>query len=265
MIAAAIQFARSWTARWVEVQGVDRAMALAAQAFSALIPLLIVYSAVVSRGEGQSFADSLIDRFDLDGAAATTVRQAFTSSQTVEDGVSLLGLLLLLISALSFTRGLQRLYERTYGLSALGMRNSHRGLEWLALVVVYTSARPLVAGLFASTALRISASLVLAAALWTATPYLLLGGRVSWRRLLPGALLTAFGMSVLATSSVIWFPRTVASSADQFGSMGVAFALLSWLVAAAFVLVATATGGAVVSERRRVSRAGRRPAGQPAP
>jgi len=255
MITAAIQFARSWTARWVEVQGVDRAMALAAQAFSALIPLLIVYSAVASRGDGKSFADSLIDRFDLEGAAATTVRQAFTASQTVEDSVSLLGLLLLLISALSFTRGLQRLYERAYGLSTLGMRNSHRGLEWLALVVVYTSVRPVVAGLFDSTVLRIAASLVLGAGLWTATPYLLLGQRVSWRRLMPGALLTAVGMSVLGTSSVIWFPRTVASSADQFGSMGVAFAMLSWLVAAAFVVVATATGGAVASERPRVREA----------
>ena len=252
MITAAIQFARSWTARWVEVQGVDRAMALAAQAFSALIPLLIVYSAVVSRGEGQSFADNLIDRFELDGAAAATVRQAFTSPQTVEDSVSLLGLLLLLISALSFTRGLQRLYERAYGLPTLGMRNSHRGLEWLALIIVYSSVRPFVAALFGSTVLQIAASLVLGAVLWTATPYLLLGRRVPWRRLLPGALLTAFGMSALATSSVIWFPRTVATSADQFGTFGVAFAMLSWFVAAGFVLVATATGGAVTSERLRV-------------
>ena len=252
MITAAIQFARSWTARFVEVQGVDRAMALAAQAFSALIPLLIVYSAVVSRGEGQSFADDLIDRFDLEGAAAATMRQAFTSSQTVEDSISLLGILLLLISALSFSRGLQRLYEHAYRLPTLGMRNSHRGLEWLALIVVYSSVRPLVAGLFDSTVLKIAASLVLGAALWTATPYLLLGQRVPWRRLMPGALLTAVGMSWLAASSVIWFPRTVASAADQFGTFGVAFAMLSWLVSASFVLVATATGGAVTAERLRV-------------
>jgi membrane protein len=256
MVATVLELARAWVARFLGVQGVDRAMALAAQAFSALIPLLIVYSAVVSRGEGSSFADALIDRFDLDGAAAQTVRQAFTSSQTVEDTVSFLGVFLLVISALSFARGMQRLYEGAYGLGMLGMRNSHHGLAWLALVVVYTSVRPLVAGLFDGVVLRTGASLVLAAGLWTATPYLLLGRRLPWRRLLPGACLAAVAMGALGATSVIWFPRTISSSADQFGAMGVAFALLSWLVAAGFVLVGSATLGAVTSEwlDRRWSR-----------
>ena len=66
------------------------------------------------------------------------------------------------------------------------MRNSHRGLEWLVLVAAYWTVRPVVAGLFGSTVLRVSASLALGAALWTATPYLLLGRRLPWRRLLPG-------------------------------------------------------------------------------
>lgn len=256
MVASAVELGQAWIARFLRVQGVDRAMALAAQAFSALIPLLIVYSAVVSHGQGRDFADSLVDRFDLHGAAAQTVRQAFTSSQTVENTVSLLGGLLLVISALAFARSMQRLYESAYGLGTLGMRNSHHGLAWLVLVVGYTSVRPVVTGLSGGVVLRTTASLVLAAGVWTATPYLLLGRRVPSRRLLPGACLTALGMSALSATSVIWFPRTISSSADQFGAMGVAFALLSWLVAAGFVLVATATGGAVTSEwlERRWSR-----------
>jgi membrane protein len=249
MIAAAVQFARSWAERFFAVQGVDRAVALAAQAFSALIPLLMVYSAVVSRGEGQDFADRLIDRFELHGSSADTVREAFTSSQTIEDGTSFAGALLLIVAALSFSRALQRLYEGAYGLPKLGMRNSHRGLEWLVLVAAYWSVRPVVAGLFGSTVLRVTASLALGAALWTATPYLLLGRRLPWRRLLPGAVLAAVGMTALGASSAIWLPRAIASSADQFGAMGVAFALLSWLVAAGFVLVGTATAGAVTSEQ----------------
>ena len=52
MITGVVDFGRSWTARFVEVQGVDRAMSLGAQAFSALIPLLIVYSAIASRSDG---------------------------------------------------------------------------------------------------------------------------------------------------------------------------------------------------------------------
>ena len=41
--------------------------------------------------------------------------------------MTLLGVGLLLYSALSFSRSLQRLYELAYGLPALGMRNTPRG------------------------------------------------------------------------------------------------------------------------------------------
>jgi hypothetical protein len=40
----------------------------------------------------------------------------------------------------------------------------------------------------------------------------------------------------VSVTPVIWFPRSVTASAEQFGTMGVAFALLSWLFAAACVL-----------------------------
>ena len=44
-----VELGRAWASRFIEVQGIDRAMALAAQAFSALIPLLIVITAIVPR------------------------------------------------------------------------------------------------------------------------------------------------------------------------------------------------------------------------
>jgi len=260
MVAAAIAFGRSWFERFLGVQGLDRAMALAAQAFSALIPLIIVYSALVPHEQGQDFASELIDRFDLSGSAAATVRTAFTSSSTVENSISVLSVLLVIVSALSFSRGMQRLYEGAYRQPALGMRNSGRGLTWLLMLVLYSSLRPLVAGIFDGTSVRIFVLLALGAAVWTATPYLLLAGRLDWHDLVPGAGLTAIGMSTLSVTSVIWFPHSMTVSAEQFGSIGVAFALLSWLFAAACVLVATATGGAVINEQleaRRTKKAGR--------
>ena len=259
MVEATVEFFRAWLERFIDVQGIDRAMALAAQAFSALIPLLIVNSALISRGSGNEFAENLIDKFDLHGAAADSVRQAFTSSSTVEDSISIIGLLLLVISALSFSRGMQRLYEGAYRLPALGMRNTKWGLVWLALLGVYATVRPIAADVVDVKAIAILISLAGAALAWTVSPTLLLGRRAGWRRVLPGGLLTAFGMTVLGLTSLVWFPRSVQSSAEKFGVMGVAFALLSWLVAAAFVLVVAATGGAVIDEYLRKRR------GAPAP
>jgi membrane protein len=255
MVAGVIELGRSWATRFVEVQGVDRAMALAAQAFSALIPLLLVYTSVLSRSDGSRFAENLIDRFELDDATADSVREAFASSETVASSISLLGIVLVVIAALSFTRGMQRLYENTYGLTALGMRNTPWALAWLGLLVIWSSLQPVLASVFTAVVPHAVVSLALAAAAWLATPYLLLGRRLRWQKLMTCALVTAVGMTALGATSVYWFPRTIETSADQFGVIGVAFAMLSWLVAAGFVLVIAATGGAVTADA--VQRRGR--------
>jgi membrane protein len=57
---------------------IDRSLALGAQAFSALIPLMIVLE---SAQPGQaSMASDLIERFHLSGDAAEVVQEAFAST-----------------------------------------------------------------------------------------------------------------------------------------------------------------------------------------
>jgi membrane protein len=96
---------------------------------------------------------------------------------------------------------------------------------------------------------RLVASIALSGVLWLVTPYVLLARRVPWRRLGPMALLTAAGMTGLTVCSALWMPYTVTSSAAQFGMIGVAFALLTWLVGFGLVLVTAAAGGAIIDER----------------
>src|SRR5688572_33498052 len=57
---------------------VDRSLALGAQAFGALIPLLIVVEG--AKPGNSSLADDLIERFDLGGEAAVVVREVFTAT-----------------------------------------------------------------------------------------------------------------------------------------------------------------------------------------
>ena len=143
-----IDFGRDWLRRFVEVQGFDRAMAISAYAYTALFPLLIVYASLLPRADSEDFADVLIKEFELSGATASSVKQAFAPAGEVQSGVTLLGVGLLLISALSFSRGLQRLYELAYGLPALGMRNTPRGVLWLVFLVVLAGVRPIVTSPF---------------------------------------------------------------------------------------------------------------------
>jgi membrane protein len=248
VIAAPLQFGRDWLLGFVQLQGFDRAVALAGQAFTALIPLLIVYSAVVSDATGRDFADTLIKNFELKGAAATNLKQAFAPPDEIESQVSALGVVLLVGSALAFTRALQRLYQLAWNQPSLGLRAAKWGLIWLAIVVVIVTVRPYILGAVHGLTLLVL-TIAMSTLLWLITPFVLLARRVPWRLLVPTALLTAVGMTTLEICSALWMPHTVATSAEQFGVIGVAFALLSWLVGAGLVFVIAASGGAIMETR----------------
>src|SRR6476619_453471 len=109
-IRPTVNLFRDWIERFFAVQGIDRAMAIAAQSYTAFLPLLIVYASILPRSDNSSFAEVLVRRFELHGSAADTVHQAFAPAGSVQSSVTVLGLTLLLVSTLSFTRGLQRLY-----------------------------------------------------------------------------------------------------------------------------------------------------------
>jgi membrane protein len=140
----------------------------------------------------QGFADQLIRIFHLTGTAAATVRQAFAPPGAVESQVSAIGALLLVVSALSFTRALQRLYELAWGETSLGVRAAKFGLIWLALVVATLTVRPILLGAFHGVT-KVVLTMVTSGLLWLVTPYVLLGRRVDWRRLWPTAALTRRG------------------------------------------------------------------------
>jgi membrane protein len=254
LIGAPLRFVRDWLESFVALQGFDRAVALAGQAFTALIPLLIVYGAVMSNRSGRDFADQIINAFELKGAAASQIRQAFAPPTSIENSVSIFGIFLLIFSALAFTRALQRLYQLAWDQTSLGVRAAKWGLSWLGIIILWISVRPVLLG-WSHGMPRILLSIGLSGLVWLVTPYVLLGRRISWQRLAPTALLTGFGMTVLALCSAIWMPHSVATSAAQFGTIGVAFALLSWLVGYGVVLVVAASGGAVIEERLETRRA----------
>ncbi len=247
------RFFLDWVRRIVSIAGVDRALAIGAQAFGALFPLLILYATVVP-GNAGGISDTLINRFDLSGSAASTVRQLFGAGDDITDDATTIGAVILIVSALSFTRALQRLYESAWGFEPRGYRATGWGLLWLAGFSLYFSILPPLTRAIDVPAWNLAVSLALGALLWLATPYLLLSRRAPWRRLVYGALLTATAMTVSSIVAAVYMPPMIDSYAGEFGTIGVAFALLSWLIALAMVLMVTATGGAVIAEWREGSR-----------
>ena len=168
-----LDIGRRSLARFVELEGFDRAMALAGQSFAALLPLLIVVGSVSPAGDDE-LADSLIERFKLSGSAADALEAAVAPPP--HSGLSAVGAVLLVISALSFTRAMQRLYIRAWRLDKLGLKANGWGLGWLVLFVAFWSLQPAVVGLF-SGLVAFMVSLALSTGLWLLTPWLLTAKR----------------------------------------------------------------------------------------
>jgi membrane protein len=230
----------------------DRSLALGAQAFVAVIPMLIIIGA--AQPGDKSMADALISRFHLTGAAAETVKSAFTPP-TSTTTTTALTVLLLIVSTLSFTRRLQRLYEESWGLATRGLRGTGAGLAWIVALVVYGTLHPLLDGLFDGV-MSVLMSLAGAFALSLLTPFLLLGRRLPWQQLVGQAALTAVGMMALGVWSAIYMPRAIADSAASYGTIGVAFAMITWLWGFGIVLVCGAVYGAQLPSVRRSTPAG---------
>jgi membrane protein len=237
----------AWLRRLAAVQVVDRGVALGALAFSALFPLMIVYGALVPFVDAHDFATGLVHRLHLRDGAAQAVNTAIAPASAVSGSITAIGILLVLFSGLSLARGLQRLYELSYELPAAGVRGTPWHLLWILLLPLYLSLRAPVVEI-GGPLWHLLGSLALGALVWLATPYALLARRLSWRELLPGALLTSAAMTIFGYFSAIYLPHSVGTSAARFGAIGIAFALLSWLVLAGFVLVGTAAAGAVAKE-----------------
>lgn len=237
--------------RLVEVELFDRAVAIASQAFVALIPYMVVVAAVLPAYERDGFADSIIHRFDLEGDSAAAIHQVFAPPADVANTLSAFGVIVLVISALSFCRAMQRLYEKCWRLQPRGVRSSGSHVTWLAFAAVYTSLETSLntaAASWLGPTARIAIALVLSYLLWIWTPYLLLGRRVERRALRATALLTASGMTAFGVASVFYMPRTIAASAESYGLIGIAIAIVSWLIGVGFVLVVAAAFGAVIAD-----------------
>ena len=247
---AVVEFGETSVRRFLSVEGTLQATVLAAQAFTSLIPFMVVASAVLP-GEGDT-GERIVDRFDLEGSAARSVKELFGDAGQVESAVTWVSVVILILSALSFTRALQRMYQRAYGTTATrNWKEEWRGLTWLggfaAFLIVSSPLKNALSDV-GGVVFALIVSTVSGFVIWLWTPSILLGS-IGWRRLMPGAVISAILGALLAAASGIYVPVFMTWSADRYGLIGVAFSIQSWLLAAAFVVVVGAVIGAVASEK----------------
>lgn len=261
-VLATVPLVRSIIRGLVRIELIDRSMAIAAQAMLALVPMLVVLAAFLP----SEFTSLAIDRFrELTGMGGTgqKVVESSVDADQVRAQTGAIGLLITLFSATSFARAVQRMYEKIWDQphigGMLGIRRSSVWLiGWLLTLQTLSALGFVLEKVTDAGILRIVLQGVGASLMWWWTSRVLLFGRVPWKTLLVGAVLTGFSLLIYSWGSNLVMPAYVASSAAAFGTLGLILAVTTWLVGfAGLLVVASVVGRAVVEDAdvRRLSHA----------
>ena len=248
--------------RFQRIAGFDRAVALASSALTALIPLAILFGALLPADNGKDAADRIIDRYDLTGGGAEAVKDAFSPAAGTETELSLAGILLLMVAVLSFSRATQRLFEPTWELKPLSVRNTVNGLLWIAGLTAYMALSGWIHGAVDVSRLQIGANLVLlpvTAAFLIWSGWILTAKRLARRTLLPFGVVGAVLLALYSTGANVYVPHLFESYATRYGVIGAVFAMISALFCVMVVVVSAAALGREVGDELARIRNGERP------
>jgi membrane protein len=196
------EFVLRVVSRFQKVAGFDRAIALASGAFTTLIPLTIIASSLATHLGGKGTADRIIDRYELTGGGAEAIRDVFAPPSGSDTSIGILGFLFFLVAVLSFSRAVQRLFEQTWELTPMSVRNTFNGLLWVGGISVYTALSGALHAVLGHTRVDLTPTLLglpLSAVFLIWSGWVLSAKRISRRALLPFGIL---GSVVLAVYSI---------------------------------------------------------------
>ncbi|MFC4608640.1 ribonuclease BN [Streptomyces maoxianensis] len=242
----------------------QRALGFAALGFLTLVPLLIIVSSGDPK-QGQGFAQWLGEGLGVSKAAREQVEKLFIGPGQALRTTTALGIAALAVFGLTFGAAVQSGYEKVWDLPPARWLARWRHVVWLAVLTGYlffsatTTLRrePLAGGAVAS----LSAVLFL----WW-SQRLLLGGRIRWRALFPGAVVTVIGLLGLRVFSRFVFSPLIASSTVTYGPVGTVLVIQSWLVGVGVVVFGGALAGRLLYEDfSRMAHALKRRRGNAAP
>jgi membrane protein len=230
-----------------------RSMAFAALFFVTLVPLLVVIAAALpTRGNG--IADWIIDGLGLSGHSAESVGEVFASRSEVLSATTALSLAALAVFGISLMAALQRTYERIWELPPSAWHTVWRqviGLAGLISFILLTTWRGLPwHGTAASAVLRGALGVCGGVLYFWWLQHLLLGSRVAWRPLLPGAVATVVAFAGLRVFSQLVFAPLIVSNAVSFGAVGTVLVVQSWLIGVGYTVYAGALTGRALQRDR---------------
>ncbi len=224
----------------VEIQIVDRALALAAQIFTSVLPVIIAAS--VFSG-WHTAADTISDQFGFDTQSLSVGEADTTDPSFAAFGV--VGLLMVVLSGTSFARALGRVYGAVWQVPSMGPRDAWRWLAALLAVALSVGlvgqTRDLSHVQYAGRPLALIGEIIVWTLVWAFAPFLLTKGALTGRFLWATGLVTAVGLTAVHVAGRIALPRMTANAQQHFGPLGLAFTSVSWLFIMSMAIVGAAS------------------------
>ncbi|WKD36839.1 ribonuclease BN [Streptomyces xanthophaeus] len=247
-IRSAIRRARAGR-HWGRIRDVDlwqRSLGFSALGFLTLVPLLIVVSAA-DTATGQGFAQWLGDGLGVSPAARAEIDRLFALPGQAWRTTTAFGLAVLTVFGLSFGTMLQSGYERIWDLPPARWRARWRHVVWLGVLigVLYLSA---ITPPWRESPVRGFVTVAIGILFFWWSQRLLLGGRVAWSALLPGAVATMIALLGLRLFSRLVFSPLIASSAVTYGPFGTVLVIQTWLVGIGVVIFGGALTGRLLHD-----------------
>lgn len=236
-LGTAVRSARELQRRYNAIGGPTLAGGVTLYGFLAMFALLVLGVAALgylSAGD-QNLASELTRDLGLTGQAARMVTESVEAAQDSRRLTTVVGVVGIVWLGSSFALVVANAFDAAWRVPGRGLHDRLIGLLWLAggvlLVAVSAGATALWAllpGFFAP--LVIAVTFLGNGALWVWTSWLLPNRTVPWRTLVVPAAIAAVLLEVLKVAGAYVVPHFVATSSELYGSIGVVFAILLWLL-----------------------------------
>jgi uncharacterized BrkB/YihY/UPF0761 family membrane protein len=166
--------------------------------------------------------------------AAPAVKDVLAPARGTSSDVSVAGVVLLVVAILSFSQGMQRMFEQTWELKPLSVRNTVNDLIWIVGLVGYVAFSWWIRSLLDDGRFEIVANLVLlpaSAIFFGWSGWVLSAKRIERRGLISFAILGAVLFAICLTGAAVYVPHLFSSYASRYGAIGAVLAMISTLFA----------------------------------
>jgi membrane protein len=229
--------------RFTEIHGIALASSITLYAFLALFPLLLlgIWGLGLVSGDSNAFVHDVVHSIGFRGDTETQVVRTVNRARH-NDVLAGIGFVTALWTVSNLTQGLQNAWNSAWQVRTRGLRDRVLGLSWALgaglLILLSGSITAWIRELGAAVQiLGAVVALLVTIGLWLWTSWWLPNRHVPLRALLPAAIVGGTAFEILQVAGTYLLPAGASSTGHVYGSIGLAFAIVFWLLIVGRIVV----------------------------